>query len=206
MKIPRLREWRERRGLRQADLADLVGVDRRTVSLWETGRGGIRPTTARIVANELGVTIDDLLAPTPGTVLGGPKAESWSGPGSVDALVLDPKTAPLVEDEDVFEARVAGVSNPEGAEEALDALARAAKRVEAMRKSAFEQAFSGWLSREDQQAAREDVKKLDRLYERFGPRLGKLWRRREEFIAREMEALDPAEALERLEAAKRDRT
>ncbi len=63
MKVPRLRQQRESRGLTQQDLADAAGVDRRSVAGWELG-GGIRPNSARKVAEALAVEITDLLEPS----------------------------------------------------------------------------------------------------------------------------------------------
>lgn len=206
MKVPRLREWRERRGLRQEDLGSMAGVDRRNVSLWETGRGGIRPTTARKVAVALGVSIDDLVAPLPTAVTGDPKAEAWTGPGSLEAMSLDPKMAPLQEDDEAFERRVSAIQNSDTAEAALAALGHAAVRAKKLRESAYNYRFSSWATTAEQAVADQDIAELDRLYARFGPRFGKLWRLREEFIASEVEGLDPEQALERLDAAKRDRT
>ena len=205
MKLGRLREWRERRGLLQEDLAGMVGVNRRSVSLWETGKSGIRPTKAREVAEALGVAIDDLLAPSTAVVMGDPKVESWSGPGSAEALFLDPKMAPLLEDHEAFDRRVSTVRGVEAADDALYALSRAADRAKVMRESAYRQAYSGWLSDEGREAGRGDIGELDRVGARFGSRFGRLWRRQKELVAREVEALDPAEALDLLEAAKRDR-
>jgi transcriptional regulator with XRE-family HTH domain len=62
MKVPRLRQQRESRGLTQQDLAVAAGVSRRSVAGWELG-AGIRPNSARKVAQALAVDITDLLAP-----------------------------------------------------------------------------------------------------------------------------------------------
>lgn len=60
MQVPRLREWRQRRGLIQAELAQAAGVSVRSVAGYEAG-GGIRPTTARKVAAALELAVEDLL-------------------------------------------------------------------------------------------------------------------------------------------------
>lgn len=62
MKVPRLRQQRERRGLTQQDLAAAAGVSRRSIAGWELG-GGIRPNSALRVAQALGAEISDLLEP-----------------------------------------------------------------------------------------------------------------------------------------------
>jgi transcriptional regulator with XRE-family HTH domain len=62
MKVPRLRQQRERRGLTQQELAVAAGLSRRSIAGWELG-GGIRPNSARKVAEALGVEITDLLEP-----------------------------------------------------------------------------------------------------------------------------------------------
>ena len=62
MKVPRLRQQRESRGLTQQDLAVAAGVSRRSVAGWELG-AGIRPNSARKVAEALAVDITDLLDP-----------------------------------------------------------------------------------------------------------------------------------------------
>ncbi len=62
MKVPRLRQQRERRGLTQQDLAVAAGVSRRSIAGWELG-GGIRPNSAHKVGEALAVEITDLLEP-----------------------------------------------------------------------------------------------------------------------------------------------
>ncbi|MDP9440033.1 MAG: helix-turn-helix domain-containing protein, partial [Actinomycetota bacterium] len=61
MEIPRLREWREFRGLTQKELAERAGVSERSVFGYESG-GGARPNTARRVAHALGIEVPDLVA------------------------------------------------------------------------------------------------------------------------------------------------
>jgi transcriptional regulator with XRE-family HTH domain len=63
MKLPRLREWRERRGLTQAELSQRSGTNPTTISRIEGGKRGAHPSTARKLAEALGVEIDDLKSP-----------------------------------------------------------------------------------------------------------------------------------------------
>ncbi len=69
MKIPRLREHRERRGLTQARLAEVSGLSQRSISGWEGGRE-ILPPKALALALALDVSIDELMGveypPSPG--------------------------------------------------------------------------------------------------------------------------------------------
>jgi transcriptional regulator with XRE-family HTH domain len=60
MEIPKLKEWRERRGLTQRELAELAGVSLRGIAGYEAGQS-IRPNTARKVADALEVAVEDLL-------------------------------------------------------------------------------------------------------------------------------------------------
>lgn len=62
MQLPRLREWRERRGLTQQELADAVGVARDSISKWETLSRGAYPSTARKLAEALYIPVEDLTA------------------------------------------------------------------------------------------------------------------------------------------------
>lgn len=59
----RLRQLRRDRGMRQRDLADVIGVHIAAVSLWE--RGGIRPhpRTARKLEAVFGEPIESLISP-----------------------------------------------------------------------------------------------------------------------------------------------
>ena len=59
MKVPRLRYYRERRGLTQRELAEVAGVARRSIAGWELGES-IRPGLARRVAEALGVEVANL--------------------------------------------------------------------------------------------------------------------------------------------------
>lgn len=56
----KIREYRERKGMTQRDLAASIGVDASAVSLWESGKTA--PTANNIVklASILGVTPGDL--------------------------------------------------------------------------------------------------------------------------------------------------
>jgi len=53
---------RDEQGIRQAELARRVGIDRSALNHMEAGRSGAFPETARRIATELGVTLDDVLA------------------------------------------------------------------------------------------------------------------------------------------------
>jgi transcriptional regulator with XRE-family HTH domain len=55
-KLPRLKEWRERRALTQAELAKLSGVAEPTINRIERGHHEPRVTTARRLAAALGVS------------------------------------------------------------------------------------------------------------------------------------------------------
>lgn len=57
----RLKETREKRKLNQADLADIVGVGRTTVSLWETDKKTPSGHNLNKIAAALDVTLDFLL-------------------------------------------------------------------------------------------------------------------------------------------------
>lgn len=61
MKLPRLREWRTRRGLSQAELAEAAEVERAAVSKYETGKREAHPATARRLADALGTTVEELV-------------------------------------------------------------------------------------------------------------------------------------------------
>jgi len=56
----RLRELRQRAGMTQQALADVVGIDRSFISDVETGRHSIAVDRAYAVAAALGVSINDL--------------------------------------------------------------------------------------------------------------------------------------------------
>jgi transcriptional regulator with XRE-family HTH domain len=60
LRLPRLREWRENRGLTQQELADLIGTARDTISKWETGDRGALPANAKRLADVLNVEVRDL--------------------------------------------------------------------------------------------------------------------------------------------------
>jgi transcriptional regulator with XRE-family HTH domain len=60
LKLPRLREQRELRGMTQAELAEESGRSARSISGYEAGADA-RPNTARLLAEALGVSIADLL-------------------------------------------------------------------------------------------------------------------------------------------------
>lgn len=53
-------------GLTQQQLADLLGVQRGAVSMWDAGKSFPRPSMLRQVASVLGCTVDDIL-PEPDT-------------------------------------------------------------------------------------------------------------------------------------------
>src|SRR5215210_5642525 len=64
MKLLRLKEWRESRGLMQKEVAADAGVSEYTVLRAEGGIS-IRPDTARKIAEALNVTVADLLEEPP---------------------------------------------------------------------------------------------------------------------------------------------
>jgi len=72
MQIPRLREWRERRAMTQVELSAASGVSQDGISKIEQGTRGVRPSTARRLAQALDVDVAELVAPP--EVAGDPKA------------------------------------------------------------------------------------------------------------------------------------
>ncbi len=61
MKVPRLRDIRERRLLTQAELADLAGLQRVTINRLESGATAARISTVRKLAAALGVDAAELM-------------------------------------------------------------------------------------------------------------------------------------------------
>ena len=57
-----LRETRDRKGLSQQRLADIIGVNRATIRRWETGESKITLDMATKIARALGVTTDELMS------------------------------------------------------------------------------------------------------------------------------------------------
>ena len=58
----RLREYRERAGLRQIDVAKKMNVDQAAVSKWESGENRISRKYHKKLVRLYGVTVDALLA------------------------------------------------------------------------------------------------------------------------------------------------
>jgi transcriptional regulator with XRE-family HTH domain len=61
LKLPRLREVRELHGWSQSRLAEEAGVSRDSISNYETGHREAYPSTAKKLADALGVTIADFM-------------------------------------------------------------------------------------------------------------------------------------------------
>ena len=59
----RLRLARRARGLSQQQLADVAGVSRQAISLWESGASDPSLRAAFALTNALGMTIEDLFGP-----------------------------------------------------------------------------------------------------------------------------------------------
>jgi transcriptional regulator with XRE-family HTH domain len=83
VKTPRLREWREATGETQLTLADKSGVAEHTISRIEHG-ASLRPTTARKLADALGVAVADLMESPPVLASAG-KAKAPDTGSSVDS-------------------------------------------------------------------------------------------------------------------------
>jgi transcriptional regulator with XRE-family HTH domain len=66
LQIPRLREWRELRGLTQVELAKKAGLSPRSVAGYEAGAGA-RPPSVRKLAEALDVEITELVRPKAGS-------------------------------------------------------------------------------------------------------------------------------------------
>ena len=58
----KLREYRERAGLRQVDVAKKMNVDQAAVSKWESGENGVSRKYHKKLAKLYGVTVDELLS------------------------------------------------------------------------------------------------------------------------------------------------
>ena len=78
--LRRLREWRFRRALNQAELAEQSGVARTTIVRLEQGTPNVRPRTLRKLARALGVRPEELVGGD--TKLGKPRIDQESTRGS----------------------------------------------------------------------------------------------------------------------------
>lgn len=58
-----LKKYREKRGIKQFELADLLGVAKSTISMWETGERKPDIVTLKKLAELFQCTTDDLLEP-----------------------------------------------------------------------------------------------------------------------------------------------
>lgn len=58
--MSKLEQLRKNKGISQKMLAETLGVDQSTVSLWEKGKTFPRPAVAMRLAKALGCTIEDI--------------------------------------------------------------------------------------------------------------------------------------------------
>ena len=57
-----LKQLRKQRGLTQEDLAGMIGVSRQSVAKWESGETSPDLEKSRLIAEALGVSLDDLVS------------------------------------------------------------------------------------------------------------------------------------------------
>lgn len=86
-----LRDLRYRRGLSQADLAELSGVGQDSISTIESGKHRPRPSTVRKLASALDVEVEELVV--------GPKGPPPSIVGLLEAARVETRWAALEEEE-----------------------------------------------------------------------------------------------------------
>jgi putative transcriptional regulator len=97
LKLPKLREIRELRGWSQGVLAEKAGVSRDSISNYETGHREAYPSTAKKLADALGVSIADFMVDTaPKAVLTTPLLE-WALTASDENFDRYIKTATIPE-------------------------------------------------------------------------------------------------------------
>ena len=125
MKTPRLREWREAMGETQATLGERSGVAEHTISRIEHG-ASLRPTTARKLADALGVAVADLMERPPVPLAEVPEEERAELPEAPPELPRTRLTDTAPED---FNRRL---SNLESAKEAAELLEGVRKEEEAL--------------------------------------------------------------------------
>lgn len=59
--MDKLKEMREAKNLKQAELADALGVTQGTISQWESGISNPSLDKLKKLASELGCTVDELI-------------------------------------------------------------------------------------------------------------------------------------------------
>jgi len=89
VKLQRLKEWRESRGFSQRELSLEAHVAEKTVARIELG-DSVRPTTARKVADALGVEVIDLMGEPPVPLGRGPSepGQRETGPAEAGSAVV----------------------------------------------------------------------------------------------------------------------
>jgi transcriptional regulator with XRE-family HTH domain len=93
MKLERLKEWRESRGMTQKELAAEARASEYTIARAEAG-ATVRPNTARRLAEGIGVAVADLLE-SPPTPAG--KVSAPTGAGRTEGTPASPKDSGLPE-------------------------------------------------------------------------------------------------------------
>ena len=58
----KIADLRKKKGLTQAQLAEMLNISNKTISRWETGEGYPEVTLLSPLAKALGITVDELLA------------------------------------------------------------------------------------------------------------------------------------------------
>jgi transcriptional regulator with XRE-family HTH domain len=115
LKLPKLREMRELRGWSQSVLAEKADVSRDSISNYETGHRAAYPSTAKKLADALGVTIADFLEDeAPKAVLTTPLLE-WALTASDEDFDRYIKTAPIPETNELMKITSLVPQKPEAA-------------------------------------------------------------------------------------------
>lgn len=63
-KINKIKAARKAKGIKARQLAEMVGLTPASISKIERGLGGVRPTTAKKIADALGIPVVDVLFPS----------------------------------------------------------------------------------------------------------------------------------------------
>ena len=162
MQIPRLRQWREFRRLTQKDLAAESGVSVRSIAGYEAG-AGIRPNTARKLAEALNIEVADFFREPEGPkVPAPPSPKQPSFNGLLEEERRRAEREKLIDDLPGWIR--AAAENPEFVRrfEAAKASGEKADQLSAEERAAAEEARCNVRELKDQEAPAGDVQRARR--------------------------------------------